>query len=128
MSLLNPSLLLRRALALRCLVCGQGRIFRGWVHMHSHCASCGFRFEREEGYFLGAIYVNYGVTGAVLVAGVLLHYLLVPMPRWLLLGGGVGFGLLFPVWFSRWSRTLFMALDLSCHQPEEKDFVIRPKD
>ena len=27
--------------------------------MHEHCPVCGLRFEREQGYFVGAMYVGY---------------------------------------------------------------------
>jgi len=36
--------------------------------MAESCALCGLRFERAQGYFVGAIYVNYAVT-AVLALG-----------------------------------------------------------
>ncbi len=117
--------LLRRALALRCLVCGKGRIFRGMIRSNAYCPACGYRFERENGYFLGAIYINYAITGGILVGLVLFHFLLVPMPRWLLVSSGVTFGVVMPVWFSRYARALFMALDLYFDQPVENDFAIR---
>ena len=42
--------------------------------MHARCPVCDLEFEREQGYFLGAMYISYGlalVTIAVLT--VLLH-------------------------------------------------------
>ena len=39
--------------------------------MHERCAACGLRYEREQGYFVGAIYINYAVTVAVAVSVVL---------------------------------------------------------
>ena len=30
--------------------------------MHAECGHCRLRFEREPGYFLGSIYINYGFT------------------------------------------------------------------
>lgn len=30
--------------------------------MHDHCSECGLKYEREGGYFLGSIYINYGLT------------------------------------------------------------------
>lgn len=63
---------LSRGLARRCPRCGAGRLFRGWFHLRERCPRCGFRFEREEGGFLGALTLNYAVTAgawlAVLVA------------------------------------------------------------
>jgi hypothetical protein len=30
--------------------------------MRDNCPVCGLRFEREQGYFLGAMYVSYGLS------------------------------------------------------------------
>jgi len=30
--------------------------------MNEHCPHCGLRFEREQGYFLGAMYISYGLA------------------------------------------------------------------
>src|SRR5262249_15399581 len=49
-------------LCLRCPRCGARSLFRTWFAMYEHCAVCHLRFEREQGYCLGAIYINYGVT------------------------------------------------------------------
>lgn len=43
----------------RCPRCRHGRIFRTWWAMHPLCPGCGLRFEREQGYFTGAMYVSY---------------------------------------------------------------------
>ena len=34
--------------------------------MFTHCTACDLKFERESGYFIGAMYLNYGAT--VLIA------------------------------------------------------------
>jgi len=47
------------AIAGRCPRCRGGRIFRGRLAMHAACPACGLRFERESGYFTGAMYVSY---------------------------------------------------------------------
>jgi uncharacterized protein (DUF983 family) len=59
----------------RCPRCRQGNIFRGsafrgFPKMHERCPACGLRFEREAGYFLGAMYISYilGVGMVVLIA------------------------------------------------------------
>jgi uncharacterized protein (DUF983 family) len=57
------------ALRLRCPGCGQGRLFRGPFRMHDGCGACGLSYRREPGFYLGSIYVNYGVT--VIVTGLL---------------------------------------------------------
>jgi hypothetical protein len=42
-------------------------VFGGLVKMNDPCPGCGHLFEREEGYFLGAMYVSY-ILGCGLVA------------------------------------------------------------
>jgi uncharacterized protein (DUF983 family) len=44
---------------LRCPRCFQGKVFRGSFAMNDPCPVCGIVFQREEGYFLGAMYVSY---------------------------------------------------------------------
>ncbi len=61
-----------RALAIcvkrRCLRCGKGDLFRNWFKMADACPSCGLRFERSDGYWLGSMALNLVVTEAIFVA------------------------------------------------------------
>jgi len=68
----------RDILLQRCPRCRSGRIFRssiwlGFPKMYENCPACGLRFEREPGYFLGAMYISYilGVGIIVLIAAAL---------------------------------------------------------
>ena len=36
--------------------------------MNKFCPHCNFKFEKEPGYFFGAMYVNYGLTVAESIA------------------------------------------------------------
>jgi len=65
-------LTLKDMLAQRCPRCRMGKmfpysIFRGWPKMHSRCPVCGLLFDREPGYFLGAMYISY-IVGLGMVA------------------------------------------------------------
>jgi uncharacterized protein (DUF983 family) len=56
-----------------CPRCRSGKIFRksifaGFPRMFDSCPVCGLKFNREPGYFLGAMYVSYGVALAVITA------------------------------------------------------------
>ena len=56
----------------RCPRCRSGSIFRhsiflGFPKMHERCPVCDLKFDREPGYFLGAMYVSYGL-GIVIIA------------------------------------------------------------
>lgn len=35
--------------------------------MHECCPSCGLKFEREQGYFLGAMYISYALALMVII-------------------------------------------------------------
>ena len=47
-----------RALSRRCPYCGSPGIYDGYFALRERCPRCGVRFEREEGYFLGAYALN----------------------------------------------------------------------
>lgn len=51
----------------RCPRCRTARIFPGLFSMHDHCPLCELPFRREEGFWLGAMYVSYGLAVAILV-------------------------------------------------------------
>ena len=103
--------LLVRGLRLRCPRCGARSLFRTWFTMHERCAVCQLRFEREQGYFLGAMYINYGVTVILaLIGSFALEYGVgLSLTQQLVLW--VGFWSLFPVVFFRHSRGLWLAFD-----------------
>ena len=63
---------LSTAVRLACPRCGARTLFRGVFSMHERCAVCDLKFEREPGYFVGAIYINYAVTAVITIAGFLL--------------------------------------------------------
>jgi len=43
----------------RCPWCRRGRIFRGALAMNPSCPACGALFDKEPGYFVGAMYFSY---------------------------------------------------------------------
>jgi uncharacterized protein (DUF983 family) len=62
----------------RCPRCHKGRMFRGLFQMNDPCPECGLLFQREEGYFLGAMYVSYFLATAVLIPLYVIAALLLP--------------------------------------------------
>ncbi|HYO23690.1 MAG TPA: DUF983 domain-containing protein [Lacipirellulaceae bacterium] len=103
--------LLGRALALRCPKCGGARLFAGWFAMHPRCAACGRKFDRAPGYFLGSIYFNYGVTALAMIVGYFAVFFTQGEVSRPWLGGLAAFCLLFPLWFFRYARALWIAFD-----------------
>ena len=43
--------------------------------MNERCSICGLKFEREQGYFLGAMYISYALALAVILLLVALLWL-----------------------------------------------------
>jgi uncharacterized protein (DUF983 family) len=103
--------ILWRGLRLICPTCGETPLFRGFFAMNDRCAVCGRRFNRAPGYLLGSIYINYGATAALVVGVYLSLYfseLLVGKP---LLAAVAALAVLFPLWFFRYARSLWIAFD-----------------
>ena len=87
--------------------------------MHDRCSNCGYTFEREEGYWVGALIVNIAVAEiwfAILFVVVLIATL--PEPAWvpLIVVALVTNGLL-QVVFYPYSRSLWMSVDHYFHPP-----------
>ncbi len=107
--------ILDRAMAVlrqRCPRCRRGPVFRGWVAMYPTCPVCGHRFEREPGYFTGAMYVSYALAVPTFAVAFLLARRLVP--GWsdtaILPVALIPFLPLVPV-IVRYSRVIWMHLD-----------------
>ena len=99
-----------------CPRCRAARIFRksiftGFPRTHEHCPNCGLKFEREQGYFLGAMYISYVLALITIVALGLLLWAVTP---WSLQGVTVWAILLFlplaPT-MTLFSRVLWIYLD-----------------
>jgi len=113
---------IRRGVAKRCAVCGSGGLFDGWFRMCTHCPRCGVRFEREPGFFVGALFVNFALTEAVMflwLAAVTLVTIPHP-PVWWLIGGAVAVCVVLPVVLYPFSKTLWFALHIAM-QPLDPD-------
>lgn len=100
---------LKHALRLRCAACGKGRLFRKLLEVHPACTECGLNFRPEAGYYIGSMYVNYFVTVALgLPPVLLLRPHVEPTP---LIIGSAAFAALFSLWFHRYARSLWLAVD-----------------
>ena len=66
----------RRAAHWRCPNCGRGRLFRGVFRMLPSCPECELSYFPEQGYYVGAMIINYVATTAGVVTIFLLSLLL----------------------------------------------------
>ncbi len=62
----------------RCPHCRRGIVYRRPMSMNNRCPACGARFDREPGYFTGAIYVGTAVTAPLGIGFFYLAALLFP--------------------------------------------------
>ncbi len=76
--------------------------------MHRECPRCGLKFEREPGYFLGAMYISYGLGAGLVLAGMALLRLFTDLSFHWVFGIMVALLWLATPWIFRYSRVLFM--------------------
>jgi uncharacterized protein (DUF983 family) len=123
--------LIQRGLRKRCPRCGGGGLYHSWFRMAERCPTCGFRFEREPGFFIGAYFVNFAITEGFLFA-VVMAFLFVKNANneasvvWPLVVGGI-FAVVAPLVFYPWSRTIWSAIDLAM-TPLELDEIVAAQD
>jgi ABC-2 type transport system ATP-binding protein len=101
-------------------------MFQGLFRMRPECPTCGLKFEREPGYFLGAIYINYAATVICMLAGFFALDYFVNLSLTYQIIVWSGFGVVFPMLFYRYSKSLWLCLDY-LFSPVEEDRVETPK-
>lgn len=105
--------ILLRGLTLRCPRCGSGGILKNWFKIKDDCPKCGLHFEREPGYWTGALAINLicplGLLMITLFATLIATSPHVPVVPLVLIS--VTIALLGPIVFYPFSRTLWLAID-----------------
>ena len=118
---------LGRAAALRCPNCGGGGIRRG-IDLVDRCPTCGLVYERHEGYWLGAVLLNTAAVIAsfliVLVGGMVVTWPDVPWTGISITT--IAVSVILPILFHPWSKTLWIAIELSAHPPGPDEGVDAP--
>jgi len=98
-----------RGLRNRCPNCGGATLFRegSLFEVNKACSACGLVFERDEGFFIGSMSLNYGVTLVLLVPlAVLVYKGVVGTTAAVVLAGVGALGL--PIGFYRSSRSWWL--------------------
>lgn len=119
--------LIRRGLRKKCPNCASGGIFDSWFKLKDRCPTCGYSFQREEGYWVSAIIVNTAVIeGLFLIVFIAVVLATAPEVEWVpLLVIAVAMNLVFPIFFYPFSKTVWMGIDLYFHPLEASE---RPQD
>ncbi|MET0920051.1 MAG: DUF983 domain-containing protein [Acidimicrobiia bacterium] len=105
--------MLWRGATRRCARCGSGHLFHRWFTMVERCPACDLKFEREHGYFAGALAINIGVTSAVFIVvfAVAIALTAPNIPVGLLLAILVPLMIIVPVVGYPFSKTIWVAVD-----------------
>ena len=99
----------------RCPNCGEKNIWKSFGQMKDACPDCRFRFEREEGYWTGAMIVAIAIPIVLLLLVFVLPMILTwPEVPWttLLIAAFVVLGLS-PIVLYPHSKTIWVWLDLT---------------
>lgn len=114
-------MLLKRGLRQRCPVCGRGKIFSGWIKTYERCAFCNFAFEREPGYYSGAMAVNLVVSELLIAAIAVPLAASQSVPVTILIALGITLPFLLPILFYRPTKSLWMSVDHFFHPVNSED-------
>ena len=109
-----------RGLRLKCPACGLGRLYQSFFRMRDECPCCGLVFAREQGYFIGAIYLNVIATESLIFAaylGLILARRINDQSTYTIL---FALALLLPVLFHRHARSLWLSLDHLLDPPHSR--------
>ena len=113
----SPLRMFGRALLLRCPRCGGRGVLRNWFNLKVACPTCGLVFNRGESgdYWLGGYTINFLVAEfTAVILTVIFVLATLPDVPWNVVGfTALAAATLLPVLFFPFSRTLWLALDLS---------------
>jgi uncharacterized protein (DUF983 family) len=113
-------------LRLKCPRCGVGSLYEKPFRMYPDCPHCGLKFEKEQGYFVGAIYVNYAATVLLAVPGFFVLDAFTNITINQQLSIWIPFSIIFPLLFFHHSRSLWLALDHLLN-PAKSLYSVPPK-
>jgi uncharacterized protein (DUF983 family) len=118
--------MIRRGLTKRCPACGSRHLFETWFRMKERCPGCDYKFEREEGFFLGAYTINLAIAeGLLLVLAIVPLIVLLDsnpdMSVWPIAIVGLVAAVVAPLFFYPFSRTIWSAVDLVLRPPERSE-------
>jgi uncharacterized protein (DUF983 family) len=111
------------AIQLKCPQCGKGELYgdagilpqKGMFNMLANCSNCGLKYEKELGFFYGAMYISYGLNIGLFVIFTAAYYAFFENTfdwRWYIIFY-VGFTFLLTKMIFRLSRSLWLMTMIS---------------
>jgi uncharacterized protein (DUF983 family) len=116
------------ALFNRCPRCHKGKVFednnayrlKNSFRMKPDCSECGLHYEREPGFFYGAMYVSYGLMVGLFIAWFFADLFWLHMkPLNLAMAVAATVILFFPLVY-RWARIVWLNFFFRYEKPSEK--------
>jgi uncharacterized protein (DUF983 family) len=102
---------MKAALQGRCSYCLEAKVFRTFWQMHEHCPQCGIKYEREQGYFMMAVFVGYALSFLIVIPVMILLYLTIkPTIIGYCIGGSMALLVAAP-WIFRYGRIFWLHID-----------------
>lgn len=120
------------ALTMKCPRCGEGELYdkstlipkAGMFSMNTHCTECGLKYEKEIGFFYGAMYISYMLNIALFVTATVGYYLFFEDKvdgTWYILGYLLLTFLLIR-WIYRMSRSIWLMFFVN-YDPDKKEII-----
>lgn len=109
-----------RGLIKHCPRCGSGGLFQSFFTLRPACPRCGLRFDREDGYWVGAMTIAIVLTMLLFIAvmAVVIIATWPDLPVVPLIVLGIALNTIFPIVSYPTMKTLWLAVDLNYFHPE----------
>ncbi|MEM1324600.1 MAG: DUF983 domain-containing protein [Bacteroidota bacterium] len=132
MPLLNKGSKLYSSCYLKCPKCHEGNLFptgsfsfQRPFDMYDRCPNCNFNYWPEPGYYYGAMFISYIISGWFCIGFALLFHWVFDWSLTATFGLLIGFLAVIFVWFFRFSRAIWLNINYK-YDPERKE-VMREK-
>jgi uncharacterized protein (DUF983 family) len=119
MDLKRANKILLRGLKLRCPACGRGTLYETVFTIRDHCLACGYVFSREQGYFVGGLYINIAVTQLMIAVTYVASSVLMSAADERVYTLLFAVAAITPLAFYRHSKSLWLSLDYIVDPPRQ---------
>lgn len=119
----------------KCPRCHKGKIFVSnnpydpwkFSKMHDSCSECHLHYEKEPGFFYGALYVSYALMAGIFIIWFVADLLWLHMDAFVLALSVVGSMLiLFPIVY-RWARIIWLNFFVRYEKPLHEKMILTKK-
>lgn len=105
----------------KCPYCKKSPIFYGGVFMHRKCPSCGHVYEREPGYFVGAMVMSYLLGAFSTVPTVVIGIMILHAEVLSVVFAAIAQLVIFCPLLIRFSRLLWIQIDARAQRKIDRD-------